>query len=287
MKTIDRKDLKTNELAEQLDHLSVYAKQNVVKLAGWGGAIIVAGIAIFAFLNYRASQVSAGWAKLYNSAKTEPGDLIKEAKEVAEAGIEPGLTTQAWIKTGTMALMEIVSPDPAKAGAPASMDFAATAKDAFEKALQSASKSDLTARGQALMGLGVLMENAGNADASKYYKQVVDDSQFANTPFKAEAEYRLKGLADWLKPVKFAPAPPPFLTGNMPENTPVTPPGGVPAGATGTTPPVTITPTPVTPEAPAPTTPPAQTPSTPVPPPAATDAAAPVTTPTASAPAAP
>lgn len=234
MKTIDRKDLRTNELSQQLDNLTIYAKNNASRIAIWVGGAIVLAVIVFAFMNHRSSRVEEAWMKLGASDKTEPADQIKDAREVAEANINPGLTTQAWLRVGVLSLMQLGPNAPA---ATTKLDWAKTAEEAFTQALSSAG-NNITARGQALMSLGVLAENRGDAGASKFYKQVVDDSRFDGTPFKAEAEFRLKGVDEWLKPVVIAPAPPPpaapqpevlgpVLPDMIPVDSPTPQPGGV------------------------------------------------------------
>lgn len=234
MKTIDRKDLKTNELSQQLDHISVYAKDNAMRIAMWVGGAIVLAVIVFAFMNNRSAKVEDAWAKLGATQKTEPADQIKEAREVAEAEINASLTTQAWLRVGVIAMAQL---SPMAAPATTTLDWAKTAEEAFTKALNVAS-NDTTARGQALMGLGVLAENRGDAKASSFYKQITDDRRFDGTPFKAEAEFRLKGVDAWLQPVVIAPAPPPVpepqpeilgpvLPDMIPVDSPDSPPGGV------------------------------------------------------------
>jgi len=252
MKTIDRKDLKTNELAEQLDHITEYAKSNATRIAIWVGGAIVLAVAIFGFMNYRSSRVAEAWAKLGASEATDPGDQIREAREVAEADLNPSLTIQAWLRVGVTAFLQTTPSAPETA---TKMDWQATAEEAFKKALNLAAK-DTTARGQALMSLGVLAENAGKgSDARGYYKQILDDRRFDDTPYKTQAEFRMKGLDEWLEPVVIAPAPPPPPppapaappVTNMPESIPVNPVDGTPP------------PTPA-PSSGAPSTPPAATP---------------------------
>lgn len=205
MKTIDRKELRTNELSQQLDNITIYAKDNAARIAIWVGGAIVLAVLLFAYLNHRSTRVEEAWARLGASERTEPADQIKDAREVAEANINPGLTTQAWLRAGVISLMQLGPNAPA---ATTKLDWAATAEEAFNKVLSIAT-NDTTARGQALMSLGILAENKGDAGASKFYKQIIDDRRFDHTPFKAEAEFRLKGVDGWLKPVVIAPAPPP------------------------------------------------------------------------------
>jgi len=205
MKTIDRKDLKTNELSQQLDHITVYAKTNALRIGIWVGGAIALALVVFAILNNRANRVAESWAKLGASEKTEPADQVKEAREVAEANINSGLTTQAWLRVGVISLMQM---GPSAQAATTKLDWAKTAEEAFNKVL-SVAPNDVTARGQALMSLGILAEDKGDADAAKFYKQIIDDHRFDGTPFKASAEFRLKGVEGWLKPVTIAPAPPP------------------------------------------------------------------------------
>lgn len=233
MKTIDRKDLRTNELSQQLDQITVYAKNNASRIAIWVGGAIVLAVIVFAFMNHRSNQVEEAWMKIGASEKTEPADLIKDAREVAEAGINPALTTQAWLRAGVLSMTQL---GPMAATATTKLDWAKTAEEAFTKALASAS-NDITARGQALMSLGVLAEDRGDAKAAGFYKQIIDDRRFDDTPFKAEAEFRLKGVDGWLKPVVIAPAPPPpapqpeilgpTLPDMIPVDSPDSPSGGV------------------------------------------------------------
>jgi tetratricopeptide (TPR) repeat protein len=211
MRAERRQELRTNELAQQLDQAGEYIKQNAPMLTAVVviAAVIVGGV--FWYLGRERSQLMAGWAAL--SQRNPPADApppVDVYKSVADDNLDPTLTVQAWLRVGESALAEMMkSRNPGAPGPPpANRNWAQTAEEAFNQVLNRSPK-DAGAMGEALIGLGILAENKGDTEkARQYYRKVMDDSRFADSPLKQQASFRIEHMKDWSASVVF-PAPPP------------------------------------------------------------------------------
>lgn len=213
MKTTRRQELRTNELSQQIDQAGEYVKQNaaiftlVLVIAA---ALVIGG---FWYKNRQNTIEADAWGKLAAPVENEDAmTVIDRYQAVADEHISDAVTTTALLRVGDFALAEIANPTPASEdGSQPGSDVAeltAKARAAFQKVIASAS-DDLTAFGHALMAMGIIEENAGQFDkARQWYDRLAKEKRLANTPFKAEAEYRLAGLDSWSQEVVFPPPPP-------------------------------------------------------------------------------
>lgn len=254
MKTARRQELRTNDLSQQIDQFSAYVKQNaaVLTIIVCAAAILTAGG--FWFVKNRHQQVMNGWALLSdNDVLKDPTGAIGQFRALAEEKRSPELTLAAWLRIGEIAMSQLASPESSAAGSAGKQQWSESAANAYNRVLTDY-PNDITAVGQALIALGVLAEDQSNMEkARQYYQRVLDDSRFAETPFLAQAKYRLHGLANWSQPVVFAPAPvtvpvpDPLLTPTSAPTMPIVPviPGGPAAVSTPaptTTKPVNVMP---------------------------------------------
>jgi hypothetical protein len=278
MKTARRQELRTNELAQQIDQIGDYVKQNMTAFTTvvLAAAVIVAGV--FWFMKSRQNKLMDAWSSVGSFEMNEdPGATIDRLQGVIDQNIDRALTAEAIIKMGNVAMMQLVSPNPAAASQPVQRDWAKIADKAFAQIASEYGDRKMAAA-HAKIALGVLAENRGEMDrARSWYKQVAEDKSLAESPLLAQAEYRLKNMDEWSAPVVFPPPPPmvmlppspstqpadgtlsnPFeLTGNVKMPAGSSPPVRVPAGSS--TPPVKV---------PAGSTPPPSAPPPAAPPPA-------------------
>jgi len=217
MKTTRRQELRTNELSQQIDQAGDYVKQNATILTL---VIVVAAVVViggFWFSNRQNTIEADAWADLRAPEADEDAmEVIGHYQDVADDRISEAITTTALLRIGDLALAEVGNPAPASDdGSQPTTDpaeFTAKARAAFQQIITNAS-DDLTAYGHALMAMGIIEENAGDFEkARQWYDRVAKAEKLANTPFKAEAAYRLASLDTWSQEIVF-PAPPPIEAG--------------------------------------------------------------------------
>jgi hypothetical protein len=208
MRAERRQELRTNELAQQLDQAGEFIKQNAALLTA--GVVIVA-VAVGGFFWYygrERNQLMAGWAAL--SQRDLPADApppLEIYKSVATDNLDPTLTIQAWLRVGTSAMAEMMKSR--KSAAPPDRDWAQSAEEAFNQVLV-LSTNNANASGEAMIGLGILAENKADLEkARQHYQKVRDDPRLADSPLAVQAAYRLDHMKDWSASVVFPPPPPP------------------------------------------------------------------------------
>jgi hypothetical protein len=210
MRAERRQELRTNELAQQIDQVGDYVRKNATMLTAV--VIIAAGVVggIYWYASRQTSLKMAGWAAL--AQRNPPADApvpVDAYREVAEENIDPVLSAHAWLKVGEAALAEMTKPGAAASG----RDWQQIAEEAYQKVLAPGATNDLSLIGQAMIALGVLSENRSDmTKAGEWYKKLLADSRFADSPFALQAKFRLDGMAHWSSPVVFPPPPPPPVT---------------------------------------------------------------------------
>ena len=217
MKTDRRQELRTNELSQQLEQVSLYVKKNVALLTTIivAAAVIVGGF--FWYVHHREQKRLAAWASLNKAAEgVEAGSSpFSVFESVIQQDLSPGLTSEALLRMGQTAMDKYTEPaapaaDPTTgvpAGNPA--EWAAKAKEAYTQ-IVTRYPDDVTASGSAMIALGVLCEDRKELDqARRWYKKITEDTRFASTSFTFQAAYRLAHLDRWASPVNF---PPPLHT---------------------------------------------------------------------------
>lgn len=209
MKTARRQELRTNELAQQIDQVGEYVRQNAPTFTAVvvGAAVVFGGI--YWYVKHRQNELMDAWRTLGQRAiLTDKGPAIESYKEVARRNLEPRLTLRAWLKVGETALMENVKSGKGSGKAP-SQDMLKDAEEAYAIVLASPN-ADGVAVGEAMIGMGVIAENRGDiAKAKEWYRKAADDARVKSTPLPVEAEHRY-ALADrWAAIVEFPPPPAP------------------------------------------------------------------------------
>lgn len=256
MKAERRQELRTNDLAQQIDQTVSYVKENSTRLAAivLGVAVLFAGY--FWYTSSRQNRVEDAWDKLATApGATDAASQIRVFQEVANEGVTPALTIAAWLRVGDTAVSMILDPTRTGAGAATTEDWPRIAREAFEK-VASLAGDDLTGMGRAIMGLGWVAESTGDFEtARRQYRRLADDERFAGTPFESQAKLRLEGLDRWSTPITFPPPPPPpVVEGPQPQPSTTQPamPDLSATAAPGSTPPVTTSPASATEAAPPP-----------------------------------
>jgi hypothetical protein len=221
MKTERRQELRTNELSQQLEEIGEYAKRNAVPLTV---AVIAAAVLVgggFTYAKWQHDRRMEAWDTIDNpAAATDPARVISDCEAVAKENLTPELTVAALLRVAATSMHQILLPDTGKKEG-GDVALPAETTEYTEKAQRVYTEivdrfaTDVTAAGQAMIGLGVLAEDRGDMEqARSWYQKVIDDSRYADTPFHKEANYRLSGLQRWSAPVNF---PPPQMTVPIPE----------------------------------------------------------------------
>jgi predicted negative regulator of RcsB-dependent stress response len=232
MKAKHRHELKTNELAEWINHAPQYLRENATMIIG----VIIILIAIFTWpavtkMRIRSEEkrnaevttvieqlsrnkMTAIQSRMQNTGAS--GSLLAPAAALKTAASEtknPSLAALALIKQGEALRADLHY----KAG---SIDIEtirsniAQARKAYQLAIKKAKgkpgQAQLTA--MAKFGLGLCAEELGEFDkATKIYQQITADSQFEGTVVPAQAQMRLDTMPDNKTRFVFvdAPVPPP------------------------------------------------------------------------------
>lgn len=211
MRAERRQELKSNELAAQIDQVKAFAREHRTSIvAVIAGAIVVFGGATLITNNMETKRVD-GWTRFQSVSAAagvgaEPPDAgtrVDGYTRLADEEIEPALTLAAWLAVGDVAREQLLNP--AITGTSESRDWHKISEGAYQKVLSDFPDS-APAVGAAMMALGTLAEdNADVAAARKWYNSVIEDARLKDTPFVSQAEFRLEHVEEWTVPVVFAP----------------------------------------------------------------------------------
>ncbi|MFQ5501877.1 MAG: hypothetical protein ACE5EQ_06195 [Phycisphaerae bacterium] len=229
MKTARRQELRTNELSQQIDRLTDTLKQHAVLIVASVLAAIFIVFGGYWYFNHQAVIEDEGWSQLIPTAADEDIEtVIERFRSVAEGNINPALSRAAWLSIGDRVLSELYGPKPSNTVEKVEPDrekLLQTGRMAFTKVIEEDS-DDITARGRAMLGLAVLIENQGDIEKARtWYQNVIKDPRFDDSPFEIEATYRLAGLDTWSKPIEFPEPPPIELVSSEPPGLDITPVG--------------------------------------------------------------
>lgn len=227
MKSDHRHELKTNELADWLEHIPEWAQQNRKNIMAVAAILLVA-IIVYFWSYYRREVVAARNQERLTLLVTQVPQRINEAmrtssqngdqtlalsslgedlKEFAGDISNDNMAALALVKRGETIRAELhlrptdVSRDELTAQI-------AKAQASYQEALdRKPSNPALAAAAQ--FGLGLCEEELGNFDkAAEIYRAMTQNAEYAGTVAQAAADYRLKIMGDYKAPVTFKPAPP-------------------------------------------------------------------------------
>jgi len=207
MKSERRHELQQDELSVQIEKVSESVKQNAATIIG----VVVAVVALLAagayFMNQRANAKDQAYATLFtpNAENEDPAAQIAEFRQVAKENVTPAITVQAWMNIGDTAMQYIYRnrPETEAADPEKRTQMLKEADEAFNKVL-SVAGDDLTAKGRAHIGLGLVAEARGEFDAArKHFEAVASGKQFELTGLKTQAQYRIDHIDNWKNPITF------------------------------------------------------------------------------------
>lgn len=232
MKSEHRHDLKTNELADWVEHFPQWFKNNQKNLL-YGLLIVCVALGVWFFIAQQKSNARKADEKFYSLIKSsdraksilmrgfyEGQDLpvMKEYKSSLASYENSNNIRQAslaMIKIGDILRMEIHYHADAVTSKFLDEQIT-TAKEYYNKAIakltSKGGENSILQYGQlyaaAKLGLAMCEEDLGNFDeAKKIYESLVERKEFDFTPAYADAKQRLV-LNDYLKTkVKFLPSP--------------------------------------------------------------------------------
>jgi len=218
MKAEHRHELKTNALAEWLANFPQWAMQNLVFII-----VIVVAIAAGAILYaWRSGASSAraqeqlrftGIVNQVANAKLQilggrvvPENIslallgpLKPLEDIAATTEDGNIAALALIKRGELLRAEL-HYRPGRADMKNVLEQVSRAKECYIKAEKTA--ADPTLAAAAKFGLALCEEELGHFDrAQKFYRAIVENSDFEGTVSAAQAELRLKTLSDFRKNV--------------------------------------------------------------------------------------
>ena len=242
MKAKHRHELKTNELAEWINHAPQYLRENATMIIG----VIIILIAIFTWPTLtkmrirseekRNAEVTTVIEQLSRNKMMAIRSQIEDARASGSL-LAPAAalkTAASETKNSSLAALALIKQGEAlradlhyKAG---SIDTEtirsniAQATKAYQQAIKKAKdkpgQAQLTA--MAKFGLGICAEELGKFDkAAEIYQQIIADVQFEGTVVPAQAQFRLDTMPDNKTRFVFVDAPVP-----PPPTTQATPPAG-------------------------------------------------------------
>src|SRR4051812_41478425 len=117
MKTARRQELRTNELAVQIDQISEQVKQNYTSII-----VVIVAVAVIAggtywYFSSKDNRLMTAWAELGTrpDASDADHDIIRY-EEVINQNLNPKLNAAAYLKIGQTALSQFSFPSSADAG---------------------------------------------------------------------------------------------------------------------------------------------------------------------------
>ncbi len=217
MKPTRRQDLKTNELSQQIEEIRDYAKENAAKLSGIFVVVLIIAVGGYWYYHQHQQRIMDGWASLDRRVTTGGDEVpVSVYESVVAEDLDAALTTQALLTVGSATMAKTMASGPLDPDS-ATAEELDQARTAYGQVV-SRYPQDVTATGQAMLSLGIIAENQDDQETARsWYQKVVDDSRFANYPFRDQASYRLANLNRWAEPVIFpvamptVPEPPPEI----------------------------------------------------------------------------
>lgn len=227
MKSEHRHELKTNELAEWIENLPNWFRENRNFILGIAAAVLVVICIYFWNSHTKSSQarqqieltqlISQVARTKSTLARQQPGQannsvaflkIAEQLNEQADRVSNKQLAALALIKRAEALRAELHYKGKSLSKAEIT-DQIVKAKQSYEKALKKCSSNpQLTAMAQ--MGLGLCEEELGNFDkAREIYRKIVSSPELKTAVILTEVQNRLAIIDDYKQDVVFKPAPKP------------------------------------------------------------------------------
>jgi len=225
MKSDHRHELKTNELAEWLNNLPQWAKENSISIIVV--AVLVIGVAAFYIWRfYNASILAQKQFELSNligqviESKTQILKAQNEGRDISFILLQPADDLRVFAQNADddqMAAFALIKRAEAlrtelhyRAG-PVTREEVATqinqAKDSYTEAFEKCPDTP-TLAAMAKFGLGLCEEEFGNFEAAEQaYRDVCENPDFDGTVAAVQAKQRLGIMSDYKQKIVFKPAP--------------------------------------------------------------------------------
>ena len=236
-----RHELKTNELADWLGHLPEFCKKNSNYIFGIA-IICVALITAPMFTKMKTQKEIAEQTEMTQSIQLLQKDVYEVLNVPADDPLAHTEALNAMLTNADALLDKAAEADNPNLAAMARIKAAQAyrtqlhlrkvvdtetvetqiqkAKDAYQKAFETAETATLKAMAQ--LGLGLCSEELGQtAQAAEIYQQIIDDESYAATVLPAQAQKRLDGLEENAEVFNFA-EPPAVVVEESIESTPET-----------------------------------------------------------------
>jgi len=225
MKSEHRHELKTNELAEWLSNLPQWTKKNLVTIICVSALIVVlAGVYLWRGYNRNILQVRerTEFTNLINQvsgAKIQIVQASTQGRDLAFMLIQLAKNLDTFAqntKNNRMAAMALVKRAQALR---AELHYGTVeqqyiedqtekAKDSYRAAMVKGSANPMLAAAE--FGLGLCAEELGNFEQARdIYGEIAANPDYEGTVTVAQAEFRLKTMADYEQEIAFEPDPNP------------------------------------------------------------------------------
>lgn len=236
MKSEHRHELKTNELAEWLANLPQWTKENLVTIICVSAAIIVLA-GVYAWRSYDRNVLQAQerieFTNLVNQVSGAKMQIIQgqeQDRDLSFALLQPAKALDAFAqstKNNRMAALALIKQAQAlraelhygnlEEQETYSIDQLNKAKDSYSAALaKSANNPTLAAAAE--FGLGLCEEELGNFEqAQQIYRQITANPDYAGIVTVAQAQRRLRTMADYQQKIAFKPDPSPKPAASQPQ----------------------------------------------------------------------
>jgi len=226
MKSEHRHELKTNELAEWLSNLPQWTKENLVTIICAEVFIVVlAGVWLWRGYNRDVVQVRerTQFTNLLNqvsAAKMQIRQASEEDRDLSFALLQPAKSLEAFAQSTGNRRMAALSYIKQAQALRAELHYGTVedsyvteqigkAKASYTQALEK-SGDNPTLAAAAQFGLGLCAEELGNFDeAQQIYRDIVANADYEGTVAVAQAQRRLKTMADYEEKLAFKPNPNP------------------------------------------------------------------------------
>lgn len=230
MKSEHRHELKTNELAEWLGNLPQWSKENLITIVSVSVFIVVL-VGVYMWRGYNKNVVRVRerneFTRLLNQVSAAKMQIIQgqeQQRDLSFALLQPakGLDTfaQTTKNDGMAALALIKRAQALRAelhyGTVEQQylkDQIAKAQESYTQALER-SRGDNSLAAAAEYGLGLCAEELGDFEkAQRIYRDIVANADYEGTVPVAQAQRRLRTMADYEEKIAFKPNPNPKPAG--------------------------------------------------------------------------